>query len=94
MAEHKCEGTSAADGSGEMTLWNFADPAEAVDITASLYGSKASLAAASAAFTARYAGREADFRFWFTVFAELQRRGEQACASGEGDPPSRPEEVP
>lgn len=61
-------------GSGPLALWHFADPSDAVDAAIDLYGSKASLAAASAAFTARYAGRDEDFRFWFAVFSQLRQR--------------------
>ncbi|MCT7378248.1 hypothetical protein [Chelativorans salis] len=72
MAERKYEEIMAGDG--DLTLWDIGDPAEAADAAVATYGPKASLAAASAAFTARYAGRDTDFRFWFTVFSELQRR--------------------
>ncbi|AZO07803.1 hypothetical protein EJ074_00685 [Mesorhizobium sp. M3A.F.Ca.ET.080.04.2.1] len=60
-------------GGNRLTLWHFANPSEAADAAIALYGSGASLAAASAAFAARYAGREDDFRFWFTVFSRLRR---------------------
>ena len=71
-------------GGGPLALWHFADPSEAVDAAISLYGSKASLAAASAAFTARYAGRDDDFRFWFAVFSELRRRDDQDASAQFG----------
>lgn len=61
-------------GGGPLAFRHFADPSEAVDAAIELYGSKASLAAASAAFTARYAGRDEDFRFWFAVFSQLRQR--------------------
>lgn len=93
MAEHKLEDLGAADVGGDMTLWDFADPAEAVDKAVAMYGAKASTAVASAAFTARYAGREADFRFWFTVFEELRRRSEKAGSLGHEDPNFLPEEA-
>ena len=78
MAQHdwedipNCEDILAGDD--PLTLWHFASPSEAVEAAVALYGSKASLAAASAAFTARYANREDDFRFWFTVFSQLRQR--------------------
>lgn len=76
MAQHDSEDILA--GGNPLTLWQFADPSEAVAAAIALYGSRASLAAASAAFTARYAGREDDFRFWFTVFSQLRcREGEE-----------------
>ncbi|WP_163266203.1 hypothetical protein [Chelativorans alearense] len=87
MAEHnKGEEASAAEPGGEMSLWDLTDPIEAMDSVIALYGSKASLAAASAAFTARYAGREADFRFWYTVFTHLRHGGTEACPFGDDDP--------
>lgn len=64
-------------GSHPLTLWRFASPSEAADAAVGFYGSKASLAAASAAFTARYAGREEDFRFWFAVFSQLRLREQE-----------------
>ncbi|RWE39494.1 MAG: hypothetical protein EOS79_20815 [Mesorhizobium sp.] len=76
MAQHDNEDLLA--GGNPLTLWHFADPSEAVDAAIALYGSGASLAAASAAFTARYAGRDDDFRFWFAVFSQLR------CREGEG----------
>jgi len=72
VAQHDSEDI-LADGN-PLTLWHFADPSEAVDAAIALYGSTAPLAAASAAFTARYANREDDFRFWFTVFSLLRQR--------------------
>ncbi|TGP50717.1 hypothetical protein EN873_22835 [bacterium M00.F.Ca.ET.230.01.1.1] len=71
MEQHDSEDILA--GANRLTLWHFANPEEAADAAVALYGSGASLAAASAAFTARYAGREDDFRFWFTVFSQLRR---------------------
>lgn len=68
-------------GGDPLTLWHFADPSEAVDAAVALYGSKASLAAASAAFSARYAGREDDFRFWFAVFSQLRQRDGQESST-------------
>lgn len=81
MAQHDSEDILA--GGNPLTLWHFADPSEAVDAAIALYGSRASLAAASAAFTARYAGCEDDFRFWFTVFSQLR------CRDGEEPPMQR-----
>ncbi|UCI31999.1 hypothetical protein [Mesorhizobium sp. B4-1-4] len=75
MEQHDSEDILA--GGNRLTLWHFANPSEAVDAAIALYGAKASLAAASAAFTARYAGREDDFRFWFIVFSQLRRRDGQ-----------------
>ncbi|TGT71828.1 MULTISPECIES: hypothetical protein [unclassified Mesorhizobium] len=72
MAQSDCEDILA--GGSPLAFWHFADPSDAVDAAIELYGSKASLAAASAAFTARYAGRDEDFRFWFTVFSRLRQR--------------------
>ncbi|RWC00350.1 MAG: hypothetical protein EOQ57_17315 [Mesorhizobium sp.] len=71
MEQHDSE--DILGGGNRLTLWHYASPSEAADAAIALYGSGASLAAASAAFTARYAGREDDFRFWFTVFSELRR---------------------
>lgn len=76
MAQHDNEDILAGDN--PLTLWHFADPSEAVNAALALYGPKAALAAASAAFTARYAGREDDFRFWFAVFSQLK------CCEREG----------
>ncbi|WP_265517913.1 hypothetical protein [Nitratireductor luteus] len=66
MARQKPDALDAA-----LTLWDIADPEEAAAAARDLYGPAAATAAASAAFTARYAGREADFRFWFEVFVKL-----------------------
>ncbi|MBZ9994075.1 hypothetical protein [Mesorhizobium sp. BH1-1-4] len=71
MARYDCDLLAGGD---PLTLWHFASPSEAVDAAIALYGSRASLAVASAAFTARYAGREDDFRFWFAVFSQLRRK--------------------
>ena len=75
MARNDCEDILA--GGDPLVLWHFADPSEAVAAAIDLYGSKASLAAASAAFTARYAGRDDDFRFWFAVFSQLRQQEDQ-----------------
>ncbi|TPI27665.1 hypothetical protein FJW08_23475 [Mesorhizobium sp. B3-2-1] len=72
MAQNDYEDILA--GGNPLTLWHFGSPSEAVDAAVGLYGSKASLAAASAAFSARYAGREDDFQFWFTVFSQLRQQ--------------------
>lgn len=75
MERHDSEDILA--GENWLTLWQLAKPSEAVDAAIAMYGSRASLAAASAAFTARYAGREDDFQFWFAVFSQLRGRDGQ-----------------
>ncbi|MET3523922.1 hypothetical protein [Mesorhizobium abyssinicae] len=85
MAQHDNEDLLA--GGNPLTLWHFADPSEAVDAAIALYGSGASLAAASAAFTARYAGRDDDFRFWFAVFSQLRYREGEGSSKQEIAPP-------
>ncbi|UUP17072.1 hypothetical protein [Nitratireductor thuwali] len=61
----------------ELTLRDIADPEEAAVVARNLYGRGAATAAASAAFTARYGGQEADFRFWFEVFVKLSADDER-----------------
>ncbi|WP_292097416.1 hypothetical protein, partial [Mesorhizobium sp.] len=73
-------------GDNPLTLWHFADPSEAVDAALALYGSNAALAAASAAFTARYAGRQDDFRFWFAVFLQLRCCERKGAAASDEEP--------
>ncbi|MBZ9761760.1 hypothetical protein LB553_12870 [Mesorhizobium sp. CA8] len=84
MAQNDSEDILA--GGNPLALWHFAKPSEAVDAAIALYGSRASLAAASAAFTARYAGREDDFRFWFAVFSQLRRRDGKEPVDAENLP--------
>ncbi|MCT7374725.1 hypothetical protein [Chelativorans salis] len=73
MTSHKSNALDA-----EFTFWDLADPEEAAVAARDLYGPAAATAAASAAFTARYGGREADFRFWFQVFVKLSADDERA----------------
>jgi hypothetical protein len=54
-----------------LTLWDFADPDEAVKVALDVYGSNATTAAAHCALTAHFDGRERDYRFWFAVFSKL-----------------------
>lgn len=72
MTSHKSDALDA-----EFTLWDVADPEAAVVVARDLYGPGAATAAASAAFTARYGGQEADFRFWFEVFVKLSANDER-----------------
>ncbi|WP_306030186.1 hypothetical protein [Stappia sp. MMSF_3263] len=73
MARQKLDALDA-----ELTLWDLADPEEAAAAARDLYGPAAATAAASVAFAARYAIREADFRFWFEVFVKLPAGHERA----------------
>jgi hypothetical protein len=72
MASQK---TDALDA--EFTFWDLAEPEEAAVAARDLYGPAAATAAASATFTARYGGREADFRFGFEVFVQLSADDER-----------------
>ncbi|WP_258052450.1 hypothetical protein [Mesorhizobium sp. INR15] len=54
-----------------LTLWEFADPAAAVQAAIEIYGASATTAAAWCALTAHFDGRKGDYRFWCTVFSEL-----------------------
>ncbi|MEI9411891.1 hypothetical protein [Mesorhizobium salmacidum] len=58
-------------GYGRLTLWELADPAATVEATIELYGPDAATAAAWCALTAKFDGREEDYRFWYTVFSKL-----------------------
>ncbi|WP_163266373.1 hypothetical protein [Chelativorans alearense] len=63
----------ACAGDGDFSMWDVADPDAGAKAALDLFGPSAAMtAAAEAAFTARYAGREADFRFWFAVFIRLR----------------------
>ncbi|WP_265519169.1 hypothetical protein [Nitratireductor luteus] len=65
--------SGAGAGDGGFSMWGLADPDAAARAALDLFGpSTAATAAAEAAFTARYAGREADFRFWFATFIRLR----------------------
>lgn len=63
-------------GIGELTLWELADPDAAAQAAIELYGSSAATAAAHCALTAHFDGRTGDYRFWCTVFSELDCRGQ------------------
>ena len=56
----------------DTTLWTFASPGAAAHAAVELYGSSAATAAAYCALTARYDGRNPDYRFWFAVFKLLR----------------------
>lgn len=65
---------SGADiGEEGFSMWDVADPDAGARTALELFGSSAAVAVAEAAFTARYAGREVDFRFWFATFIKLRR---------------------
>ena len=55
----------------ELTLWDLTNPDAAVRAALALYGSSAATAAAHCALTAHFDGRTRDYRFWCTVFHEL-----------------------
>lgn len=58
-------------GDGPLTLWELAKPDAAAQAAIELYGSSAATAAAYCALTAHFDGRKGDYRFWCTVFSEL-----------------------
>lgn len=64
-------GTDALER-GSLTLWDFADPDEAAKAALDIYGPDAMTAAAHCALTARFDGRERDYRFWVAVFSQLK----------------------
>ena len=59
------------NGIDKLTLWELATPAAIARKAIDLYGSKAATAAAYCALTAHFDGRQNDYRFWCTVFAQL-----------------------
>jgi hypothetical protein len=63
-----------SSGIGDLTLWDLADPAAAVQAAVKLYGSDAATAAAWCALTANFEGRQSDYRFWCAVFSKLGNR--------------------
>jgi hypothetical protein len=60
-------------GQGILTLWELADPGATAQAAIELYGMRAATAAAHCALRAHFDGREGDYRFWCTVFTELDR---------------------
>lgn len=56
---------------GTLTLWDLIDPEATAQAAIELYGSSAATAAAHCALTAHFDGRTSDYRFWCTVFSEL-----------------------
>lgn len=65
-----------------LTVAGLADPNRAIQTAVELYGSDAATAVAWCALEARFAGREADYRFWYGVFKELD-------ATKENPPPRK-----
>jgi len=61
------------DNGAALRLSDFADPSDAVIAAIELYGPEARTAAAYCAMEAHFAGRPADFRFWCSVFRDLNR---------------------
>ncbi|BAV52623.1 Uncharacterized protein MLTONO_p0153 (plasmid) [Mesorhizobium loti] len=62
-----------ADGldRGDFAFWDVAQPEEAVKAALDLYGPNAVTAAAHCTLTARFDGRDRDYRFWSEVFTKL-----------------------
>jgi hypothetical protein len=58
-------------GQDRLTLWELADPGATAQAAIELYGTCAATAAAHCALRAHFDGREGDYRFWCTVFTEL-----------------------
>lgn len=63
-------GVDDSDNEG-LTLWELTNPAAIARTATDLYGSRAATAAAYCALTAHFDGRQDDYRFWCTVFAQL-----------------------
>ncbi|RWM39405.1 hypothetical protein [Mesorhizobium sp.] len=61
----------AASLGSALTWWDLTEPDVMAQLTLDLFGSAAETAAAWCALTAYFDGREADYRFWFCVFARL-----------------------
>lgn len=68
---HSDHFAAGSAGNGDLTLWELADPGAAVQAAIELYGASAATAAAFCALTAHFDGRQGDYRFWCTVFSEL-----------------------
>ncbi|MDW6023309.1 hypothetical protein SAZ10_16245 [Mesorhizobium sp. BAC0120] len=62
---------SATRYGGDVAVWDGVDPEWVAEAALAVYGPSAATAAAWCAVTARCDGREADYRFWFRVFARL-----------------------
>ncbi|WP_292668562.1 hypothetical protein [Mesorhizobium sp.] len=60
-------------GNVGLALWELSNPQAATEAAIALYGSSATTAAAWCAVSARCDGREADYRFWLAVFAQLRQ---------------------
>ena len=60
-----------ADEIGEISVWEGFDPDAAMQAAIALYGPRAVTAAAHCAFAAWCDCREADYRFWFSIFLRL-----------------------
>ncbi|WP_292442261.1 hypothetical protein, partial [Mesorhizobium sp.] len=60
-------------GNVGLALWELSNPQAASEAAIALYGSSAATAAAWCAVSARCDGREADYRFWLAVFAQLRQ---------------------
>lgn len=56
-----------------LTLVEMVDPGRAISAAIDLYGSEAATAVAHCAWEAHFAGRRADFHFWFEVFRDLTK---------------------
>ncbi|WP_051371517.1 hypothetical protein [Mesorhizobium loti] len=67
-SDHVC---AVGAGTDVLTLWELTDPDAAAQAAVELYGSSAATAAAHCAMTAHFDGRTRDYRFWCTVFHEL-----------------------
>ena len=63
---------SGASGEGKATFWDISDPGSAAKAASAVYGSRAVTAAAHCALAAHFDGRADDYRFWCTVFRELE----------------------
>ncbi|ETA72363.1 MULTISPECIES: hypothetical protein [Mesorhizobium] len=59
-----------------LKLSDLVKPDAALQAAMDLYGVDATTAVAHCALTARYDGREADYRFWCEVFRQLKENNE------------------
>lgn len=74
------------------SFWDLSTPSAAAEIMTGTYGTRATLAAADCAKTARWDGRDEDYRFWVAVLAHLtatQRVGRRRAAVSPRTGPHR-----
>ncbi|UVK50258.1 hypothetical protein DBIPINDM_007572 (plasmid) [Mesorhizobium sp. AR02] len=71
LRNHRDNVGADASDRDDVTLWDLADPDEAVKAALEVYGPSAASAAADCALTAHFDGRDRDYRFWSAVFSKL-----------------------